>query len=206
LSKEAVVTNAHIEKIEEMLMQGNGVVTAAEVRLAGISPSYLSQMVRDGKLNRSRRGLYASPTVYVDEMYELYSHSRYIVFSHLSALYLHELTDRTPLKMAITVSRTKNVSKLLKSGLVEIKRSNEQTHELGLIQMSSPSGFIIPVYDMERTVCDMVKAKKKTDPQIFADALKSYAKRKDKNLTRLSQYAKVLNVEGLLRPYMEVLL
>jgi predicted transcriptional regulator of viral defense system len=163
-------------------------------------------MVQDGRLNRMARGLYASPTAYVDEMFELFFKNRSIVFSHISALYLHELTDRTPLKMFITVPRTKNVSKLLQSGMVEVKRSNEQTHELGLVQMPSPSGFPVPAYDMERTICDIVKAKKRTDSQIFADALKSYAGRKDKNLTRLTQYAKMLKAERLLRPYMEVLL
>ena len=44
------------------------------------------------------------------------------------------------------------------------------------------------------------------DTQILTDALKGYAKRKDKNLTQLVQYAKILKVESRLRPYMEVLL
>jgi predicted transcriptional regulator of viral defense system len=163
-------------------------------------------MVRNGSLNRIERGLYASPSVYVDEMFELYLKNKFIVFSHLSALYLHALTDRTPLKMFITVPRTKNVSRLIQTGIVEIKRSNEQTHNLGMIQKPSPSGFLVPVYDIERTVCDIVKAKKHTDPQILTDALKSYARRKDKNLTRLVRYAKVLRAENQIRPYMEVLL
>jgi predicted transcriptional regulator of viral defense system len=196
----------YIQKIEAMLNDNKGIVTAAEVRLAGISPSYLAQMVQDGRLSRLERGLYALPQAYVDEMYELFAKNRYIVFSHLSALYLHGLTDRTPLKMTITVPRTKNVSKLLQTGLVKVKRSNPQTHGMGLIQMESSSGFLIPVYDMERTICDVVKAKEQTDPQILSDALKAYAKRKDKDLTRLTQYAKVLKIEGLLSSYMEVLL
>ena len=194
------------EKIQDMIQANDGVITAAEVRSAGISPSYLSQMVKNGILNRLNRGFYASPAVYVDEMFELFSNNKYIIFSHLSALYIHELTDRTPHKMYITVPRIKNASKLLQSGCISIKRSNAQTHGLGLIQKHSPSGFLIPVYDMERTICDIVKAKKHTDSQILSDALKSYASRKDKNLTRLSQYAKILKTEDLIRPYMEVLL
>jgi predicted transcriptional regulator of viral defense system len=189
-----------------MLSAGNGIVTAAETRSAGISPSYLAQMVQDGRLSHLGRGLYASPETYVDEMYELFAVNKYIVFSHLSALYLHGLTDRTPLKMTITVSRTKNVSKLLRTGLVKIKRSNPQTHDMGLTRMESPSGFLIPVYDMERTVCDVVKARGQTDPHILSDALKVYTNRKDKDLTRLAQYAKVLKVEELIRTYIEVLL
>ena len=198
--------NVQIQKIEDMAKQNNGILAASAVRAAGISPNYLSQMVKAGRLNHLARGLYAFPTVYVDEMAELYAKNKGIIFSHLSALYLHDLTDRTPLKMNITLLRTKNASKLLKSGLVEIKRSNERTHALGLIEMSSPSGFPIPVYDMERTVCDIVKKGMNMDMQILTEALKGYVKRKDKNLSRLMQYAKVLKVEQKLRPYMEVLL
>ena len=198
--------NVHIQKIEDMAKQNNGIVAASAVRAAGISPNYLSQMVKAGRLNRLARGLYALPTVYVDEMAELYAKNKSIVFSHLSALYLHDLTDRTPLKMTITLPRIKNASKLLQSGLVEIKRSNESNHALGLTEMSSPSGFPIPVYDMERTVCDIVKNGKNTDMQILTETLKVYAKRKDRNLSRLMQYAKVLKAEQKLRPYMEVLL
>ena len=154
------MVSENIQRIKKISHKNNGIVTAAEVRSAGISPSYLSLMVKNGSLNRIERGLYATPSVYVDKMFELFAKNKFIVFSHLSALYLHELTDRTPLKISITVPRTKNVSKLLQTGMIEIKRSNEETHDLGLIQMLSPSSFPIPVYNMERTICDIVKAKK----------------------------------------------
>jgi len=195
-----------IQRIEEIAADNGGVVTAADVRMAGVSPSYLSRMVSEGRLTRLERGLYAEPGVYVDEMFELYSRNRFVVFSHLSALYLHGLSDRTPLKMHITVPREKNISRLLESGLVVARRSNEQTHDLGLIMLESPAGFLVPAFDMERTVCDIVKARRQTDPQVLADALKAYARRKDRDLARLSRYAKTLKVEEPLRPYMEVLL
>jgi predicted transcriptional regulator of viral defense system len=152
------------------------------------------------------RGLYTLPGTSVDEMYALYAKASFIVFSHLSALYLHDLTDRTPLKMTITVPRTKNISRLLTSGMIEVKRSNKQTHDLGLMWMPSPSGFSIPAYDMERTVCDIVRNRRHIDLQILTDALKSYVRRKDKNLTHLLLYAKVLRVEAQIREYMGVLL
>ena len=195
-----------IQRIDDICQNNNGIVTAEEVRHAGISPSYLSKMVNDGKLTRLARGLYTSPDTYVDEMYELYLKNKFIVFSHLSALYMHDLTDRTPSKMYITVPRTKNVSRLLQNGLVEVKRSNPDTHEMGLILMKSPSGFPISVYDKERTICDIVKARNHTDSQVFSDALKAYARKTDNNLSLLAEYARVLKVEGAVRQYIEVLL
>jgi predicted transcriptional regulator of viral defense system len=204
--KEGGGLNWQTQKINDLCDANNGIVKAADVRAAGVSPFYLSQMVSDGRLNRLARGLYAVPDTYVDEMYELYSKNSYLIFSHLSALYMHDLTDRTPSKMWVTVPRTNNVSKLLSMGLVEVKRSNPDTHRMGQIEMRSPSGFPIPVYDMERTICDIVKARKHTDPQILSDALNGYVRRKDNNLPMLAEYARALKTEEAVRQYIEVLL
>lgn len=196
----------NIEKIEIMLNDNNGVITAKAVKDAGIPSAYLSIMVERDLLERVGKGFYTLKTTYVDEMFELQSTNPNIIFSHLSALYIHDLTDRTPLKMTITVPRTKNVSSLIKSGMVDVKRSNEKTHLLGLCDGRSPSGFTIKVYDKERTICDIVRNSKNTDAQILTDALKRYASRKDKDLSKLMQYAKILKIEQKVRQYLEVLL
>ena len=39
--------------------------------------------------------------------------------------------------------------------------------------------------------------------QIFNNALNSYMKRKDKNLVKLSKYAKIFKQEKILKKYME---
>ena len=59
---------------------------------------------------------------------------------------------------------------------------------------------------MERTICDLVRAKDKKDPQMFAYAMKEYAKSPSKNLPRLMKYAKEFGIEVEIRQYMEVLL
>ena len=60
--------------------------------------------------------------------------------------------------------------------------------------------------DMERTICDLLRSRKNIEMQVFQDALKQYAKRKDKNLRVLMKYAAMFHVEKILRPYLEVLL
>ncbi len=72
--------------------------------------------------------------------------------------------------------------------------------------MNTPFGNPVPVYDIERTVCDVVRSRSGIEMQTFQDALKQYAKRKDKDLRRLMRYAQMFHVEKLLRPYLEVLL
>ena len=77
---------------------------------------------------------------------------------------------------------------------------------LGAIEIESPFGMKIKVYDVERTICDIIKHKNKMDAEIFSKALKFYAMRKDKNINKLMRYAKKMNIEKKVAEYMEVLL
>ena len=70
----------------------------------------------------------------------------------------------------------------------------------------TPFGHTVPAYDMERTICDLLRCRSSMEMQIFQGALKMYARRKEKNLRRLMQYARLFRVEKILRQYLEVLL
>ena len=80
------------------------------------------------------------------------------------------------------------------------------SHETGITTMQTPFGHSVPVYDMERTICDLLRSRNNIEMQVFQDALKQYARRKDKNLRTLMKYASMFHVEKILRPYLEVLL
>ena len=75
-----------------------------------------------------------------------------------------------------------------------------------MIDAKTPFGHTVPVYDVERTVCDIIRSRSNIEAQTFQDALKQYAKRPDKNLRQLMQYARELHVEKILKQYLEVLL
>ena len=63
-----------------------------------------------------------------------------------------------------------------------------------------------PVYDLERTICDLLRSRNNMEMQTFQGALKMYARRKDKDLRTLMRYAGMFRVEKILRQYLEVLL
>ncbi len=196
----------HLKVLIKMLEENNGILTAKMARDAKIPHEYFSIMNKKGLIEKAGKGLYCSKATYVDEMFELQATNPNLIFSHQSALYILDLTDRTPLKMTVTLPRTQNASRLIASGMVKVKRSSEKTHLLGIIEASSPAGFKIKIYDKERTICDIVKNAKNTDPQILMDALKRYAHQKDRNLSKLMYYAKILKAEKKVRQYLEVLL
>jgi hypothetical protein len=97
--------------------------------------------------------------------------------------------------------------------LTNVKKENircnrviKKLYDMGVLEIKTPAGNIVRAYNMERTLCDILRTQSNTDIQIVSDAFKRYARRNDKNIPLLSKYAKELRVETKLRSYLEVLL
>lgn len=78
--------------------------------------------------------------------------------------------------------------------------------DLGKIVVDNNCGNQIPIYDIERTICDMVRSRKNIEAQDFNMALKTYVHRKDKDLNKLMFYAEKFHVDKILSGFMEGLL
>jgi hypothetical protein len=67
-------------------------------------------------------------------------------------------------------------------------------------------GHTVIIYDLERTLCDVIRSRNKMDGQIVIEALKNYARSNEKDLHRLYRYAENFGVEKILHQYLEILL
>ena len=112
---------------------------------------------------------------------------------------------RCLVRYAITVRTGYNPSRLQEDGF-QVYTIKKELHEVGITTMQTSFGHAVPVYNMERTICDLLRSRKNIEIQVFQDVLKQYARRKDKNLRTLMKYASMFHVEKILRPYLEVLL
>lgn len=193
------------DKILKIVEKNNGYVTTKEVVKNKINKIFLTNMVKNGTLVRISRGYYGLPNYIEDEYYKIASKSKNARFSMATALYLHNLSDRTPLVYNVTLPFGYS-GVLQKEKNVILNFVKRELLDLGVIEMTSPFGMKIKVYDIERTICDIIKNKNKIDAEIFSKALKDYAKSKNKNLSKLTKYAESLNIEKKVREYMEVLL
>ena len=104
----------------------------------------------------------------------------------------------------MTFPKGYNAQSLKQENLI-IKRVVQKNYELGIIEIESPSGNPIHIYDLERTLCDILRGNG-SDVQIVGEAMKRYAASKDKNIHKLMQYADQLRVKPKVLRYMEVLL
>ena len=78
--------------------------------------------------------------------------------------------------------------------------------EVGKIIVTDDLGCEIPMYDLERSICDAFRSRNSIEAQDFNSILKSYVRRADKNLNLLMEYAKLFRVDNVARRYLEVLL
>src|SRR5690554_1091148 len=193
------------DEIQEILKNNNGIVTTTQITEAGIPRRCLSSLVDSGVIYRVDRGIYALPETWEDELFFMQYRFSKGVFSHETALYLHGMTDRTPIRYTMTFPFGYNTSSVKKKNIIA-KSSSKDTYELGIITMSSPAGNPINVYDIERTLCDIVKGRHRSDIQVINQAMKTYASSKDKDIAKLMSYADQFRVKSKILRYMEVLL
>lgn len=172
------------EKIQSLLEASkDGTVTAAQVSAAGLHRSILQELVVSGELYRFSRGLYVQNNAWEDDFYLLQLKYGRGIYSHDTALYLLGYSDRTPAKYTMTFPKGYNASSLKKEDVV-IKRVVPENYYFGQTEIKSPSGNPIRIYDLERTLCDILRGSG-NDIQIVGYAMKRYASSKNKDLRKL---------------------
>ena len=191
----------NIEKIKELVENNNGVLLVKEAEKNNIHRQYIKQLEETGYLRKVSKGIYVKEDKEVNEFYILGQKYKKGIFSHNTALYFYDLTDRTPIKLDMTFPSYITVH----DNYIKIHYIKEEKHLLGLKEMKLQDGTTIQIYDMERTICDIIRDRNKIDPQIFNDSVKGYIKKKNKNLVLLYEYAEKFKIENILRNYMEVL-
>lgn len=171
----------------------------------GVSLPTVYSFLKSEGMERLSKGVYARPTAWIDEMFLLSQRSKTLIFSHESALFLHNLSDREPNDLTVTVPSNYNAGNLVKTG-IRVYYVKPELIDLGRIECETPEGNRVPSYDLERTICDCVRSRNKLEEQVFLSALKSYARRSGKRLDTLARYAENLGISGVVSRLFEVLL
>ena len=193
------------EKIQKLLeFSVDGIITAEQVTAIGVHRSVLQELVEDGEIYRFGRGLYVSTNVWEDDFNLFQRKYEKGIYSHDTALYLHGYSDRTPAQYTMTFLKGYN-SPSLKQESIIIKRVIPENYSVGIIEIPSPYGNPIRVYDLERTLCDILRGSG-SDIQIVGSAMKKYATFKEKDIQKLMQYADLLHVKPKVLRYMDILL
>ena len=191
--------------LETLLLEKEGMLLTKDIIEAGISKQLLSKYVKKGYIERVAQGVYLSKDAFEDEMYVLQARSKKAIFSHETALYLHDLTDRDPLQYTVTLPSGYNASNFKNDGIYVYFIKNDLLN-LGVEYGKTPFGRNIRVYNKERTICDIVRNRNVIDSAIINEGIRRYLSEKEKDIPKLLQYAEKFRVEKIIRQYVEVLI
>ena len=191
--------------LKELSKQRNNIITTAAAEAVGISRAMLSKLCKEGKIQRIAKGQYMLVDEMPDELLSISLRTERLVFSHETALFLHGISDRTPFVHSITAPANRVPSPSLREKC-KVYYIKPELFELGRTKLTTPFGNQVSCYDLERTICDIIRSRNKIGTETFLAALKQYAASPKKDLNRLNFYAKKMSLTNVVRQYLEVLL
>lgn len=192
----------YIQQIKEKMKKTGGVITSKEVRDSNIPTIYLTRMTETGEIIRADRGIYILPDGDYDEYYFFNKRYEVAIFSYVSALYLHQFTDIIPKEIEITVYKGYNAHRI--SGNVRVRYVTKTIYNLGVTECKTIFGNTVKVYDLERTICDLVKNRNEVETELFSKTINKYVRYKNKDLNKLYEYSKKMKIYEKLKEILEV--
>jgi len=191
------------QRIIDELEKSNGIITAEYCKTNGIPNVYLKNMVEKGQLTKVSRGIYSSNDAILDDYYIFQLRYSRCIYSFLSALYLHGLTDRVPFTKEVTVFKGYNAARIEEDCIIHYV--SKAFYDIGKTEVATLFGNTVLAYDKERTICDLIRNRKDVDPEIFGKVVNNYMKSKDKKLNKLMEYARLFKIEEKTLELIEVL-
>ena len=141
-----VTKSERFEQLDRLLTEHDGMLQTAQVIASGIVKPIFYEYVKEKNLQQVAHGIYVSEDTWIDAMFLLHLRCGQAVFSHESALFFHDLTDREPSPYAITVRRGYSTTRLKAEGL-SVYTIKPELYEVGLTTGQTPFGHTVPVYD-----------------------------------------------------------
>lgn len=197
--------NTNYSKIDSIFINNGGYITREDIDNANIPSWFLSDYVKRNKLVKVAPGFYSNESYFIDKYFVLQRRYPKYIYSGMTSLYLHHLTDKIPVDIEVTAPQGYNPSRNKIDNLYIRKISNNSIYNLGITEIENNLGHIIKVYDQERTICDLIKYRDKYDGETFIKAIKFYM-RKTNNQNKLFEYARILKIEKKVFEIMEIII
>jgi predicted transcriptional regulator of viral defense system len=157
---------------------------------------------RNGELVKVRNGVYATVDGLAAGMIDVESVVPGGILCLYSAWHYYGMTTQIPDAYYISIDRKRKVR------LPEILDINLVYQTPSLLNIGKTSvtieGIDVMIYDRERCLCDALKYRNKIGIDVMNEILNAYLQDRERNLSRLSDYAPKLRVYNLLSTYLNV--
>jgi predicted transcriptional regulator of viral defense system len=160
------------------------------------------QNVKDGELIKVRNGVYATVDNLAAGMIDVEAIVPGGILCLYSAWHHYGMTTQIPDAFYVAIDRKRKIM------LPEILDINLVYQSVQLLNIGKTTAIIegieVEIYDKERCLCDAIKYRNKIGIDVMAEILNSYLSSDNRDISRLSVYAKQLRVFNILSNYLNV--
>jgi predicted transcriptional regulator of viral defense system len=160
------------------------------------------QSVKDGELIKVRNGVYATVDNLAAGMIDIDAIVPNGILCLYSAWHYYGMTTQIPDAYYVAIERKRKI-RLPEIIDINLVYQNEALLNIGKTT-ANIEGIEVAIYDKERCLCDAIKYRNKIGIDVMSEILNSYLVAANRNLNRLSEYAKRLRVFNLLSNYLNV--
>ena len=158
------------DTIKQIMNTNNGMLSTRMIEPLNISRQYLSIMENNNDIEKVSRGIYLSPNAFEDSYFSFQQKYKKAIFSHMNALYFYGMTEEFPYNYTVTVPQSYHVDTVNEK--CNVFYVSDDVYELGIVEIETPNGNKVRVYDKERCICDIIRSKGRMDSEQVKKTIK----------------------------------
>ena len=190
--------------IKKYVEQHKGILTIKDFKSKKISYYFINKLIFDNIIEKVSRGMYNKIEDFEDEYFIMQQKYKRMVFSFNTALFFLEKTEVTPYRIDITVPNGYNVHRMQKN--IASHYVSKKYLYLGAEKTKTPFGNEVISYNLERTICDIIRSNNTgLDTEQINKVIRNAFLKNQISISLLMDYAKKLKCERKIQTITEVL-
>lgn len=178
-------------KLLEFLSSHYGYIETKELEEIGFNRNEINDLLNENKIRKVAYGLYIDNNLLEDELYIYQKKYDSLVYSFNTAFFILGLSERTPAVYDITVPRGKRIRD--EYGF-KVHQVVDEKYKIGIIEILSPCGNPIKIYNVERSICDIIKYPEEIETELATKIINNCFKEKKVDIDLLLDYAEKFNI------------
>jgi len=191
--------------LNELLSIDGGIIKTKTLNKNGFTSRDISHLINEGVLVKIKQGHYIGKDRDFSDMEIAAKLIPMGVLCLFSAIEYYELATFNPSSICVALPRGVTCPTLSSNLFLQIYHMTGRHFEAGITEVEAGKAML-RMYDIEKTVCDCFKYHKEVEKSIALEVLKNYMAKRNCNIQKLLEYAKLLGKKKIIYPYVEALI
>lgn len=184
--------------------KNEGIAQMGTLLKSGVNHYQVNHLLEKGLVIRLKHGVYRWKTACENEWTDIIHLVPNGILCLLTAAWHYELTTFVSSEYHIAIPKKAKIV-LPDYPPIKLYYWDTKAFSLGIIEtliQDTP----LKMYDVEKTVCDIIRLRNKIGIDIAKEVLKNYLKRPNRNIAKLNEYARQLRISTVLSNFLTILL